>query len=84
MHDEGRYTWNEVLMCVRMYWTVRERGNGSSFASARMVDISRAYDRLTISERSSLFMGVWLEQASVPTAVIAKMRHFLNGEEQHG
>lgn len=73
------YSWQEVLMCTRMYWTIRERGNGSSFASARMLDISRAYEILTTSERSSLFMGVWLEQAPVPTAVIAKMRHYLNG-----
>lgn len=79
MTDEGSYSWNEVLMCTRMYWTVRERGNGSSFASARMLDISRAFDRLTISEKSSLFRGVWLEWEPVPTAVIAKMKHFLNG-----
>jgi hypothetical protein len=77
--EESEYTWNEVLMCTRMYWTIRERGNGSSFASARMLDISRAYEILTTSERSSLFLGVWLEQQSVPTAVIAKMKHYLNG-----
>lgn len=76
---EDEYSWHEVLMCVRTYWTVRERGNGSSFASARMADVSRAYDRLTTSERSRLFMGVWLEQEPVPAAVIAKMRAFLNG-----
>lgn len=76
---EDDYSWNEVLMCTRMFWTIRERGNGSSFASARMLDISRAYATLTTSERSSLFLGVWLERQPVPTAVIAKMRHYLNG-----
>lgn len=80
MHDDGSYTWREVLMCSRMFWTVRERGNGSSFASARMLDISRAYAILTTSEKSRLFLGVWLEREPVPVAVIAKMRRFLNGE----
>lgn len=73
------YSWQEVLTCTRMFWTVRERGNGSSFASARMLDIARAYAILTTSEKSSLFKSVWLEWEPVPAAVIAKMKAYLNG-----
>lgn len=78
--DGDAYTWNEVLAVTRMYWTIRERGDGSSFAASRMLDISRAYDQLDDNERRQIFMGVWLEQQDPPKAVIAKMRRYLNGE----
>lgn len=77
---DDRYTWNEVLSVTRLYWTIREKGNGSTFASARMMDVSKAYDQLDVSERTQLFLGVWLERQEVPSAVIAKMTHYLNGE----
>lgn len=77
---DDRYSWNEVLSVTRLYWTIREKGNGSTFASARMYDISRAYDQLSVSERTALFLGVWLEQQDIPSAVIAKMTHYLNGD----
>lgn len=76
--EDDRYTFNEVLAVTRLYWKIRERGDGSSFASSRMLDVSRAYDQLDDNERRQLFLGVWLEQFDPPTAVIAKMRRFLN------
>lgn len=79
MGDE-KYTWNEVLLSVRAFWGVRSySGKLDSVSGVRMLDVARAYDRLSVPERRRLFEGVWLERESVPTAVIAKMRHYLNG-----
>ena len=79
--DDRAYSWNEVLLSVRAYWPVRERGNLDSVSGVRMLDISRAYDTLSLDERRAVFLGVWLEEREVPTGVIAKMRKFLNEGE---
>lgn len=46
----------------------------------RMLDVARAYERLSTDDKRLLFEGVWLERAPVPRAVITKMRHYLNGD----
>lgn len=75
------YSWNEVLLAVRAYWQIRERGSLDSVSGVRMLDISRAYDQLDSRDRVRLFRGVWLEQEEVPAGVIAKMRRHLNEGE---
>ena len=76
--SDDTYSLNEVLAVTRMYWTIRERGDGSTFAASRMLDISRALAQLTLEERAQIMWCVWLEQDDPPKLVIAKMRHFLN------
>ena len=74
------YTNGEVLLSVRAFWGVRARGSMDSAGGVRMLDVSRAYDRLDTEERIALFLGVWLEREPVPKAVITRMRHLLNGD----
>lgn len=81
MHEADRYTWNEVLLAVRAYWPIRDRARTlDTVSGVRMLDVSRAYERLEVEEKRALFEGVWLEREPVPAAVIAKMRHYLNGD----
>jgi hypothetical protein len=78
--DDRAYSWNEVLLSVRAYWQVRERGSLDSLSGVRMLDVSRAYRHLGREDQRALFLGVWLEREEVPTGVIAKMRRYLNGD----
>lgn len=77
MRDE-EYSWEEVLHSARHYWAVRHHGCGDTMSGVRMLDVSRAYGVLSVADKRALFLGVWLEQAEVPTGVIAKMRRYLN------
>lgn len=75
---DERYSWGELLACIRAYWSVRERGAGDGMAQVRMLDVSRAYQRLEPDERIAIFLGVWLEQRPIPALIIANMRRYLN------
>lgn len=81
MLNDSTYSWNEVLLSARAFWQIRERGSMDSIAGVRMLDIGSAYAQLDTNDRRALFLGVWLEREPIPTGVIAKMRHYLNGDK---
>lgn len=81
MSDGEEYTTGEVLLSCRAFWAIRSYAGGLDTVSCvRMLDVARAYERLSTDDKRLLFEGVWLERAPVPRAVITKMRHYLNGD----
>lgn len=75
---DERYSWGELLACIRAFWSVRERGAGDGMAQVRMLDVSRAYERLSFDDKTAIFLGIWLEEREIPAAVVQRMKTYLN------